>query len=77
MMSREDDTGSKEVNGSSDKCNSCLAVANSNGGLNGKNTINVGGDHVAGDVSPLTRFLPKAKKVNIIILSFQLNIDRR
>ena len=72
MMSREDDTGSKEVNGSSDKCNSCLAVANSNGGLNGKSTINVGGGHVAGDVSPLTRFLPKAKKVNIIILPTKL-----
>ena len=64
MMSREDDTGSKEVNGSSDKCNSCLAVANSNGGLNGR-------DHVAGDVSPLTRFLPKAKKVIIIFLSIK------
>ena len=72
MMSREDDTGSKEVNGSSDKCNSCLAVANSNGGLNGKSTINVGGDHVAGDVSPLTRFLPKAKKVNNIFLSIRV-----
>ena len=54
-MSREDINGSKELNGSIDKC--------TNGGLNGKNTINVVGEHVPGDVSPLTRFLPKAKKV--------------
>ena len=61
-MSRENINGSKELNGSSDKC--------TNGGLNGKSTINVGGEHVPGDVSPLTRFLPKAKKVTI----FSINI---
>ena len=66
-MSREDVNGSKELNGTSDNCTSCLAATNSNGGLHGKSTINVGGDHVPGDVSPLTRFLPKAKKVIISI----------
>ena len=60
-MSREDINGSKELNGSSDKC--------TNGGLNGKSTINVVGEHVPGDVSPLTRFLPKAKKVTTLLLN--------
>ena len=60
-MSREDINGSKELNGSSDKC--------TNGGLNGKSTMNVVGEHVPGDVSPLTRFLPKAKKVTTLLLN--------
>ena len=66
-MSREDINGSKEVNGSSDKCISCSATT-SNGCVNGKSTIIVGGDHVPGDVSPLTRFLPKAKKVILFFI---------
>ena len=66
-MSREDINGSKEVNGSSDKCSSCLTSTSNNGCLNGKSTITVGGDHVPGDVSPLTRFLPKAKKVILFL----------